>query len=199
MLSVVVLISGTGSNLLALLQAADNPLYPARVLAVGADNPASGLEHAETFGIPTFVVEPHRFESREEFATVLLENINFFNPDLVVLAGFMKILPAGFVEALKPRLINLHPSLLPKFPGAWPVRDALVAGAEITGSTIHLVDNGIDTGPIISQREISITRDISEADLTAQIKALEKEHLIDIVREISEGSIDLKEITHARA
>jgi phosphoribosylglycinamide formyltransferase-1 len=192
MLSVVVLISGTGSNLLALLEAASNPLYPAKVLAVGADNPAQGLAYAEQFGVPTFVVEPDRFTSREEFAAVLLENINFFEPDLVVLAGFMKILPSGFVDALKPKLINMHPSLLPAFPGAHAVRDALGASASVTGSTIHLVDAGVDTGPVISQRQIPIAAGISEQELTEAIKALEREHIVDVVRDIAEGKIDLK-------
>ncbi|MEY4423081.1 MAG: hypothetical protein RLZZ258_184, partial [Actinomycetota bacterium] len=99
MLSVVVLISGSGSNLLALLEAADNPLYGARVLAVGSDNPADGLAHAERFGIPTFVVSPQAFDSREAWADMLLANINHFKPDLVVLAGFMRILPSNFVQA----------------------------------------------------------------------------------------------------
>lgn len=195
MISVVVLISGSGSNLLALLEAADNPLYPARVLAVGADNPAIGLEHAEAFGVPTFVVEPSRFQTREEFADVLLENIDFFEPDLVVLAGFMKVLPKKFVDALKPRLINLHPSLLPMFRGAHAVRDALVAGAKLTGSTIHVVDASVDSGPIISQRELAIPEGVSEADLTEMIKVLEREHIVDVVREISEGTINLEGIT----
>lgn len=194
MFSVVVLISGSGSNLLALLEAADNPLYPARVLAVGSDNPASGLEHAEAFGVPTFVVEPDRFQTREEFANVLLGNIDFFEPDLVVLAGFMKMLPPKFVESLKPKLINLHPSLLPLFPGINAVRDALAAGAKLTGTTIHLVDAGMDTGPVISQRELAIPEGITEAQLTEMIKVLEREHLVDVVRDISEGTLDVKDL-----
>jgi phosphoribosylglycinamide formyltransferase-1 len=192
MLSVVVLISGSGSNLLALLEAADNPLYPARVLAVGSDNPALGLEHAEAFGVPTFVVEPGRFQTREEFANVLLENIDFFEPDLVVLAGFMKMLPPSFVDAFRSRLINLHPSLLPLFPGAHAIRDVLAAGANLTGSTIHLVDAGMDTGPVISQRELAIPAGVSEVELTEMIKVLEHVHLVDVVREISEGTINMK-------
>ncbi len=195
MLSVIVLISGSGSNLLALLKAADNPLYPVRVLAVGSDNPALGLEHAEAFGVPTFVVEPDRFQTREEFANVLLANINFFEPDLVVLAGFMKMLPTRFIESLKPMLINLHPSLLPLFPGAHAVRDALAAGANITGSTIHVVDAGMDTGPVISQRELAIPEGISEAELTEIIKVLERKHLVDVVREVAEGAINMKDLS----
>jgi phosphoribosylglycinamide formyltransferase-1 len=116
MLSVVTLISGSGSNLQALLKACDNPLYPANMLAVGSDNVAPGLMHAEQHGIPNFVVEPQRFHSKQAWAEVLASNIRHLNPDLIVLAGFMKILPESFVSEFYPRVINLHPSLLPKFP-----------------------------------------------------------------------------------
>lgn len=182
MLSVVVLISGSGSNLKALLDAADNPLFGARILAVGADNPADGLAHADLYGIPTFVVSPTNFASREAWAEVLLENINFFKPDLVVLAGFMRILPANFVRALSPNLINTHPSLLPKFPGAHAVRDALSAGETITGVTIHVVDEGVDTGPHIAQREVAIQPGDSEAELHERIKVVERELLVETVK-----------------
>lgn len=195
MLSVVVLISGAGSNLRALLDAADSPLYPARILAVGADNPAEGLAHADLYGIPTFVVSPSNFESREAWAQVLLENINFFNPDLVVLAGFMKVLPANFVRALSPRLINTHPSLLPAFPGAHAVRDALNAGVSKTGVTIHVVDEGVDTGPHIAQREVEVLAGDSEGELHERIKVVERELLIETVKAIAEHRIELSQIS----
>jgi phosphoribosylglycinamide formyltransferase-1 len=194
MLSIVVLVSGSGSNLRALLEACDNPLFPARILAVGADNPAPGLDHAEQFGVPTFVVEPSRFESREAWAEVLLKNIEFQKPDVVVLAGFMKILPPAFVAALSPRLINMHPSLLPDFPGAHAVRDALAAGATKTGTTVHLVDAGVDTGPVIRQSEIAIAPGISESDLHEQIKVLEREQIVEVIRDIAEGRLDLQKV-----
>ena len=182
MLSVVVLISGSGSNLRALLDAADNPLFGARILAVGADNPADGLAHADLYGIPTFVVSPTNFASREAWAETLLDNINFFKPDLVVLAGFMRLLPANFVRALSPNLINTHPSLLPAFPGAHAVRDALSAGATTTGVTIHVVDEGVDTGPHIAQREVAIQPGDSEAELHERIKVVEREMLVETVK-----------------
>ena len=182
MLSVVVLISGSGSNLRALLDAADNPLFGARILAVGADNPADGLAHADLYGIPTFVVSPTNFASREAWAETLLDNIHFFKPDLVVLAGFMRILPAKFVRALSPNLINTHPSLLPAFPGAHAVRDALSAGATTTGVTIHVVDEGVDTGPHIAQREVAIQPGDSEAELHERIKVVEREMLVETVK-----------------
>jgi phosphoribosylglycinamide formyltransferase-1 len=193
MLSIVVLISGSGSNLRALLKACDNPLYPAKILAVGADSPATGLEHAEEFGVPSFVVAESNFASRELWAQRMLEHIQFLKPDLVVLAGFMKVLPENFVSALSPNLINLHPSLLPQFPGAHAVRDALAARAERTGSTIHVVDRGVDTGPVISQRELEIKPGETEHELHERIKTVEREHLVSVVRDIAEEKIKLEE------
>ena len=193
MLSIVVLISGSGSNLLALLEACDNPLFPAKILAVGADNPAAGLAHAEQFGVPTFVVEPGLFDSREAWAEVLLGNLEYHKPDLVVLAGFMKVLPAGFVTALSPNIINLHPSLLPAFPGAHAVRDALSAGASTTGATVHIVDAGVDTGPILAQREIAVPAGISQSDLHEQIKTIERSLIVEVVSQIAEGKLNLSE------
>ncbi len=193
MLSIVVLISGSGSNLKALLEACDNPLFPAKILAVGADNPAPGLAHAEQFGVPTFVVEPGLFDSREQWSEMLLQNVKYHNPDLVVLAGFMKVLPANFVAALSPNLINLHPSLLPAFPGAHAVRDALAAGADKTGATVHIVDAGVDTGPVLAQREVAVTAGISESELHEQIKVVERSLIVDVVAEIAEGKLSLGE------
>jgi phosphoribosylglycinamide formyltransferase 1 len=194
MLSVVVLISGSGSNLRALLQACDNPLFPAKILAVGSDSAAPGLEHAEQFGVPSFVVDPAVFTSKDSWAQRILDHIEFVKPDLVVLAGFMKILPAGFVSKLSPNLINLHPSLLPDFPGAHAVRDALAAGATKTGSTIHIVDQGVDTGPVVSQRELEIMPGEDEHSLHERIKRVERSHLVSVVRDIAEQKIKLEEI-----
>ena len=191
MLSVVVLISGSGSNLKALLDATDNPLFGAKVVAVGSDNPADGLAHAEHYGIPTFVVSPASFDTRENWANVLLANINHFKPDLVVLAGFMKILPANFVSALSPNLINTHPSLLPAFPGGHAVRDALNAKASVTGVTIHVVDEGVDTGPHIAQASVPVLAEDSEYDLHERIKVVERELLVAIVKDIATKKIHL--------
>lgn len=191
MLSVVVLISGSGSNLRALLDACQSPLFGAKVRAVGADNPATGLEHADLFGVPTFVVDPSRFESREAWADALLANVRHFEPDLVVLAGFMRILPGNFVQALSPNLINTHPSLLPAFPGAHAVRDALAAGAKTTGVTIHVVDEGVDTGPQLAQREVQVEENDTESSLHERIKVVERELLIDVVRQIAKQQLQL--------
>lgn len=196
MLSIVVLISGSGSNLRAILEACDNPLFPAKVLAVGSDNPAPGLAYAEEFSVPTFVVEPKYFGSKLEWATALLKSTDFLKPDLVILAGFMKLLPESFVNALSPRLINMHPSLLPLFPGAHAIQDALAAGATETGSTIHIVDNGVDTGPVISQRKISIEPGTSESELIDRIKELEHKHIVDVIRQIANSEIDLMKVAN---
>jgi len=188
-LSVVVLISGSGSNLLALLQASENPLYPAKIVAVGSDKDAPGLAHAELYETDTFVVQPERFASREQWAETLLANVMHHNPDLVVLAGFMKILPASFVQALKGKLINTHPSLLPEFPGAHAVRDALAAGVTRTGVTIHKVDEGVDTGEIIVQQEVLIVPNDSVESLHERIKVVERELLVKTVQDIADKRI----------
>lgn len=194
MLTIVALASGGGSNLRALLEACDNPLFPARIRAVGSDRPAKALEHAEQFSVPTFVLEPEKFSNREQWADLLLRSIEFHKPDLVVLAGFMRILPRSVVDALSPKIINIHPSLLPAFPGAHAVRDALAAGAHVTGATVHIVDNGVDTGPVIAQTEVPIPAGISEAELHDLIREVERKQLIEVVRGIAEGRVKLGEI-----
>jgi phosphoribosylglycinamide formyltransferase-1 len=194
MLSVVVLISGSGSNLLALLKAAENPLYPVRILAVGSDKAAEGLAHADLFGVPTFVVEPARFDSVDSWSKKLKDNILHFNPDLVVLAGFMKILPPSFVETFGSNILNTHPSLLPLFPGAYAVRDALAQGARETGVTIHIVDNGVDTGPVIAQRTVTVMPADDESTLHERIKVVERELLVETVVGIAEKRIELAKI-----
>jgi phosphoribosylglycinamide formyltransferase 1 len=191
MLSVVVLISGTGSNLLALLKAADHPLYPVRILAVGSDRAAEGLAHADLYGVPTFVIEPTRFSDVESWSKKLQETIEHFEPDLIVLAGFMRILPPSFIERFDPNIINTHPSLLPMFPGAHAVRDALAAGARETGVTIHVVDSGLDTGPIIEQKTITVFPADDVASLHERIKVEERKLLVDTVLSIAEKRTEL--------
>ena len=185
MFSVVVLISGSGSNLLSLIKACENPLYPAKIVAVGSDKDAAGLAHAELHEIDTFVVESDKFADRDAWARTLLANVMHHQPDLVVLAGFMKILPPVFVQALKGKLINTHPSLLPNFPGAHAVRDALTAKVDKTGVTIHLVDEGVDTGEIIIQQEIAIEPADTEDILHERIKVVERQLLVATVEQIA--------------
>jgi len=185
MISVVVLISGSGSNLLSLLQRSENPLFPAKIVAVGSDCDAPGLEHAELYQVDTFVVNPAQFGSKEAWAKTLLANVQHHQPDLVVLAGFMKILPANFVSALKGKLINIHPSLLPEFKGAHAVRDALAAGATKTGVTIHYVDEGVDTGEIIVQSEVLIEAGDTEQVLHERIKKVEHQLLAATIEQLA--------------
>jgi len=190
-LNTVVLISGGGSNLKALLEAVEAGNCPINIVAVGADNDADGLAHADRYGVPSFVVSPGNFANRDEWAAELLTQIKSFNADLIVLAGFMRILPASFVRAVTPNMINTHPSLLPLFPGAHGVHDAMVAGATETGVTIHVVDEGVDTGPILAQARVAITPEDTEESLHERIKVEERKLLVQVVAQIANGEIKL--------
>ncbi len=191
MLTVAVLISGTGSNLRALLEAARHPDFPARVIVVGADRDAEGLAHAEEFGIPSFTVPWHEHDSREAWGEELGRQLAVWEPDLVVLSGLMRLLPAGLVAAYSPRLINTHPAYLPEFPGAHGVRDALAAGATRTGASVIVVDDGVDTGPILAQERVAILEGDTEHTLHERIKPVERRLLIDVVRRIATGELEL--------
>lgn len=194
MLSLVVLISGGGSNLRALLEASEDAEFPARVVAVGSDRDAEGMTHAEEFGIPTFSAALTAFDDRESWGDALLEQIQVWQPDLVVLSGFMKLLPPRVVAALSPNLINTHPAYLPEFPGAHGVRDAIAAGVDETGASVIVVDNGVDSGPIISQRRVSVLPGDTEHELHDRIKLVERELLVQAVLDIANGRIDLTKL-----
>lgn len=194
MLSLVVLISGGGSNLRALLEASEHAEFPARVVAIGADRDADGFAHAEEFGVPTFSVALGNFADRDAWGDALLDEIEIWGPDLVVLSGFMKLLPRRVVNALSPRLINTHPAYLPEFPGAHAVRDALAAGVSETGASVIIVDNGVDSGPIISQRRVDVDPRDTESSLHERIKPVERELLIQAVLDIANGVVDLAAI-----
>jgi phosphoribosylglycinamide formyltransferase-1 len=190
-LTVAVLISGTGSNLRALLEAARHPDFPARVVVVGADREADGLAHAEEFGIPSFTVPWHEHESREAWGEELARQIDVWSPDLVVLSGLMRLLPPSLVARYSPRLINTHPAFLPEFPGAHGVRDALSSGATQTGASVIVVDDGVDTGPILAQERVEIVPGDTEHSLHERIKPVERRLLIDVVRGIATGELAL--------
>jgi phosphoribosylglycinamide formyltransferase-1 len=190
----VVLISGGGSNLRALLEASHDAEFPARVIAVGADRQAEGFEHAELFGIPTFSVALSNYPDRESWGAALVEQIAVWQPDLVVLSGFMKLLPEGAVSALSPNIINTHPAYLPEFPGAHGVRDALAAGVSETGATVIAVDAGVDSGPIISQQRVPILDGDTESSLHDRIKIIERDLLVQAVLDIANNRINLKEL-----
>ncbi|HAS32432.1 MAG: phosphoribosylglycinamide formyltransferase [Microbacterium sp.] len=191
MLSVVVLISGAGSNLRALLDAAAEPDFPARIVAVGADREADGFAHAEAYGIPTFLVPWEEYASREEWGAELGAHLAVWKPDLVVLSGLMRLLPASLVDEWAPRLINTHPAHLPEFPGAHGVRDALAAGVDRTGASVIVVDSGVDTGPILAQERVPVLPGDDEHTLHDRIKPVERRLLIDVVQRIASGELDL--------
>jgi phosphoribosylglycinamide formyltransferase-1 len=193
-LNLVVLISGGGSNLRALLEASEDAEFPARVIAVGADRDAEGFEHAEAYGIPTFSVALSNFADRDAWGDALLEQIRFWQADLVVLSGFMKLLPPHVVAALAPNAINTHPAYLPEFPGAHAVRDALAAGVTETGASVIVVDDGVDSGPIIAQERIPVLEGDDEARLHERIKPVERRLLIQAILDIANSHIDLKEL-----
>lgn len=191
MLKIAVLISGGGSNLKALLDAAAEPDFPGQIVCVGSDTDADGLEHARAAGIPAFVVRPRDFGSREDWGAALADEIRAHDAGLVVSAGLMRILPAGFVREFSPRLINTHPALLPAFPGAHAVRDALAAGAARTGVTVHVIDEGVDTGPVLRQAAVDVRPGETEAELHERIKQLERPLLVQTVRDIALGTLRL--------
>lgn len=180
----VVLVSGSGSNLQALLDAvaADPDGYGAEVVAVGADRAGIvGLDRAERAGRPTFVCRPADHADRAEWDRALADEVQRHRPDLVVSAGFMRIVGADFLARFGGRFVNTHPALLPSFPGAHGVRDALAYGAKVTGCTVHFVDGGVDTGPIIAQRAIEVRDEDDEAALHERIKEVERALLVDVV------------------
>lgn len=182
----VVLVSGAGTNLQALLDAASDPSYPARVVAVGADRDGiEGLARAERHDVPTFVVRLVDCPNRAEFDERVLAAIESFEPDLVVLAGYMKILGPSVVERFT--MVNTHPALLPAFAGANAVRDALAYGVKVTGVTVHLVDAGVDTGPVVAQQPVEVGPDDDEKTLHDRIKDVERTLLVDTVARLARG------------
>jgi phosphoribosylglycinamide formyltransferase 1 len=182
---IVVLLSGTGSLCAALLDAADDPRYPATVVAVGSDREAAGLEHARRRGIETFVCPLPGHPDRAAWDRALAGAIAVHQPDLVVSAGFMKIVGPAVLDRFAGRLVNTHPALLPAFPGAHAVRDALTAGVPVTGATVHLVDAGVDTGPVLAQREVPVRPGDDEAALHERIKTVERELLVETVARLA--------------
>lgn len=194
MLNLVVLISGTGSNLRALLEATRHADYPARVVAIGADRDADGLALGEEFGIPTFVVPFTRGDDRDAWGAELIAAIDPWAPDLVVLSGLMRLVPENVVDRYAPNLLNTHPAYLPEFPGAHGVRDALAAGVDQTGASIIIVDSSVDGGPIVVQERVAIEPGDTEASLHDRIKPVERRLLIDTIRDIATGTLNLKEL-----
>jgi phosphoribosylglycinamide formyltransferase-1 len=178
----VVLISGSGTNLAALLRDLPGSGIDAEVVAVGADGQAPGLQHATERGIPTCVVSPGEFESRESWGLALGDEVASFAPDWVVLSGFMKLLPPGFVDRFPGRILNTHPAYLPEFPGAHGVRDALAAGVSETGASVIIIDDGVDTGDILARERVPIHPGDTDEVLHERIKVVERALLLDVLR-----------------
>jgi phosphoribosylglycinamide formyltransferase-1 len=189
---IVILISGRGSNMEAIIRAARAQQWPAVIAAVISSSPdAEGLTYADAQGIATLVIASKQFPEREQFDAALQEAIDRFAPDLVVLAGFMRILTAGFVAHYEGRMLNVHPSLLPAFRGLATHRQALAAGVKLHGATVHFVTADLDHGPIVAQAAVPVLAGDGERQLAQRV--LEQEHIIypRAVRWFIEGKLHL--------
>jgi phosphoribosylglycinamide formyltransferase 1 len=184
----VVLASGTGSLLASLLEAAVDD-YPARVVAVGVDRDCRAVEIAGAASLPAFTVRLADHVDRDGWDAALTEAVAAHSPDLIVSAGFMKILGPQFLTRFCGRILNTHPTLLPAFPGAHGVAEALAYGVKITGCTVHLVDAGTDTGPILAQQPIPVLDDDDEETLHERIKVTERRLLVDVVAAVATGGV----------
>ena len=175
--SIVSLISGRGSNFEAIYKAAKAKSWDVRFTGLIANQPeAKGLEFAKSVGIPTAVIDHRSYPSRDAFDEALIEQIDAFGADLVVLAGFMRILTPGFIQHYEGRMMNIHPSLLPRFPGLHTHERALEAGDRVHGATVHFVSAGVDEGPIICQSEVPVLATDTPSELAARV--LKTEHQI---------------------
>lgn len=177
---VVVLASGTGTLLSALLAAAQGE-YPARVVAVGVDRNCPAVDIAESAGVTSYCARLKDYPNRSGWDSALAEATAVHRPDLVVSAGFMKILGPQFLSRFSGRVVNTHPALLPAFPGSHAVADSLDHGVRVTGCTVHLVDAGVDTGPILAQQAVAVRDDDDVASLHERIKAVERRLLVDVL------------------
>jgi phosphoribosylglycinamide formyltransferase-1 len=178
----VVLVSGEGTNLQALIDASADRSYGARVVAVGADRAGiTALSRAERAGLPTFTVRLADYPDRASWDAALARACAAYAPDLVVLAGFMKLVGPPFLACFGGRCVNTHPALLPSFPGAHAVRDALALGVKVTGCTVLVVDEGVDTGPIVAQAPVLVADDDDEPALHERIKVAERALLVSTV------------------
>lgn len=190
--SIVILISGRGSNMESLLAAVAAGTLPVRVAAVLSNRPdAAGLQSAAAQGVPTRVVDHKQFADRAAFDAAMSEAIDAFTPDLVVLAGFMRILSEGFVRRYEGRLMNIHPSLLPAFPGLHTHRKALDEGVRVHGCTVHFVTPTLDHGPVVVQAAVPVLDDDDEAALAARVLAQEHRVYPQAVRWFAEGRLRL--------
>ncbi|GIG39100.1 phosphoribosylglycinamide formyltransferase [Cellulomonas phragmiteti] len=189
----VVLVSGGGSNLGALLDAHSDPAYGARVVGVVSDRPGiAALDRARDAGVPTAVVALRDFPDRATWDRALTEAVGVFSPDTVVAAGFMKLVGATFLGRFGGRTVNTHPALLPSFPGAHGVRDALAYGVKVSGCSVIVVDEGVDAGPIIAQETVPVADDDTEETLHERIKVVERRLLVDVVGRIAREGLSVE-------
>ena len=178
----VVLVSGAGTNLQALLDACADPGYGATVVAVGADRDSiAALDRAKAASISTFTVKVGDFPTRDDWDEALARACEQYRPDLIILAGFMKLVGRAFLARFSGRCLNTHPALLPSFPGMHGVRDALGYGVKVTGCTLFLVDEGVDAGPVLAQAAVPVRDDDDEASLHERIKVAERALLVGTV------------------
>jgi phosphoribosylglycinamide formyltransferase 1 len=184
----VVLASGTGSLLKSLLDAAVDD-YPARVVAVGVDRDCAAVDIAAAASLPSFKVRLGDYPHRADWDVALTEATCEHTPDLIVSAGFMKILGSQFLSKFVGRTLNTHPALLPAFPGAHGVADALAHGVKVSGCTVHLVDAGADTGPILAQQAVPVHDDDNEETLHERIKVIERRLLVDVIAAVATGGV----------
>jgi phosphoribosylglycinamide formyltransferase 1 len=189
-----VLVSGGGTNLQALLDATADPSYGATVVAVGADrDDIDGLARAERAGVPTFVRKVGQFTSRGHWDSTLTDTVAAFEPDLVVLAGFMKLVGPEFLGRFAGRVVNTHPALCPSFPGTTGPADALAYGVKVTGATLFVVDEGVDTGPIIAQTVVPVEDEDDVESLHERIKVAERQMLVDTVGRIARQGFSIND------
>jgi phosphoribosylglycinamide formyltransferase-1 len=190
----VVLVSGSGTNLQAMLDATADPAYGAEIVAVGADRDGiEALARAERAGVPTFVHRVKDYETREQWDAAMTAACKAYEPDLVVSAGFMKLAGEAFLEAFGGRYVNTHPALLPSFPGMHGAADALAHGVKITGATLFVVDAGVDTGPIVDQVAVRVEDDDTEESLHERIKVAERGMLVDCVGRMAREGFTISE------
>jgi phosphoribosylglycinamide formyltransferase 1 len=183
---VIVLVSGSGTLLQALLDATHEPGFPARIVAVGADRGGiEALTRAESAGVPTFVCRVRDYPSRADWDRALADTCRDHDPDVIISAGFMKLVGADFLARFAGRYLNSHPSLLPAFPGVHGVRDALEYGVRITGCTLFVVDAGVDTGPILAQEAVDVLPGDDEISLHERIKVVERRLLVDTIERLA--------------
>jgi len=193
-LKVAVFASGSGSNFQALAESLRDGTVPAEIRLLVCDKPAAGVvRRAEALGVPSFIFDPKAYPSREAYEEEIVARLREEGVELIVLAGYMRLVTDVLVKPFYGKMINVHPALLPAFPGVRAVRQALEYGVKLTGATVHFVDGGMDTGPIVAQKAVEVQDDDTEESLAARLHAVEHELLPEAVRWIAEGRVSLND------